>query len=357
MPMNQVIQEKRRALGLTQEQVAECLNVSVPAVSKWERGVTCPDVALLPRLARLLKTDVNTILCFREGLTREEIQGLCTELNRLVREEGLVAAFQQAEQSLAEYPGNEMLLQTLTMHLDGVLTLSGRPREELALFEGRLEAWYRRLGESGDEQIRNTALYMLTARLIQREEYGQAQVLLDRMPNRELDSVADKLYQQVAIDRGTGRGEKAAADLQRALLRAVNRVQVLMSALVGVELSLGENAEARATAEKSARLAQLMDLWAVHAGQAILPVALKEQNPEESMTALKQILCGALTPWKVENSVLYRRLKPEYRDVRLDFHVLEGMLSMLEKDPDCAFLRDREDFRAFIAECKEKTAG
>ena len=42
MPMNLVIQEKRKALGLTQEQVAEYLNVSIPAVSKWEKGATSP---------------------------------------------------------------------------------------------------------------------------------------------------------------------------------------------------------------------------------------------------------------------------------------------------------------------------
>lgn len=40
MPMNTVIQEKRRELGLTQEQVAQHLGVSTPAVSKWETGVS-----------------------------------------------------------------------------------------------------------------------------------------------------------------------------------------------------------------------------------------------------------------------------------------------------------------------------
>ena len=54
MPMNLVIQEKRKELGLTQEQVAEYLNVSIPAVSKWEKGTTSPDISLLAPLARLL---------------------------------------------------------------------------------------------------------------------------------------------------------------------------------------------------------------------------------------------------------------------------------------------------------------
>ena len=40
--------------GLTQEQVAQALGVSGPAVNKWERGACCPDLALLAPLARLL---------------------------------------------------------------------------------------------------------------------------------------------------------------------------------------------------------------------------------------------------------------------------------------------------------------
>lgn len=38
--INEIIKEKRNALGYTQEQVANYLNVSIPAVSKWENGVS-----------------------------------------------------------------------------------------------------------------------------------------------------------------------------------------------------------------------------------------------------------------------------------------------------------------------------
>ena len=40
MKINQIIKEKRKQLGLTQENVAEYLGVSTPAVSKWENGVS-----------------------------------------------------------------------------------------------------------------------------------------------------------------------------------------------------------------------------------------------------------------------------------------------------------------------------
>ena len=64
MQIHQIIREKRKALGLTQEQVAERLGVSTPAVNKWEKGSTYPDITLLPALARLLETDLNTLLSF-----------------------------------------------------------------------------------------------------------------------------------------------------------------------------------------------------------------------------------------------------------------------------------------------------
>ncbi len=40
MKINQIIREKQKELSLTQEQIAEFLGVSTPAVNKWEKGVS-----------------------------------------------------------------------------------------------------------------------------------------------------------------------------------------------------------------------------------------------------------------------------------------------------------------------------
>ena len=71
MKINEIIREKRKALSLTQEQIADFLGVSTPAVSKWEKGAAYPDITLLPALARLLKTDLNTLLFFPGGSDRD----------------------------------------------------------------------------------------------------------------------------------------------------------------------------------------------------------------------------------------------------------------------------------------------
>ena len=64
----------RRAKGLTQEQLADMLGVSAPAVSKWETGSSYPDISLLCPLARALGTNVDSLLSFHEELSDEEVE-------------------------------------------------------------------------------------------------------------------------------------------------------------------------------------------------------------------------------------------------------------------------------------------
>ena len=66
MQIHEIIRTRRTALGLTQEQLAGKLGVSAPAVNKWERGNSYPDITLLPVLARTLRVDLNTLLSFHD---------------------------------------------------------------------------------------------------------------------------------------------------------------------------------------------------------------------------------------------------------------------------------------------------
>ncbi len=59
----------RKAKGLTQEEIAQKLNVSAQAVSKWENDLTYPDVSLLLDIANLLDTTVDNLLGKEEKQT------------------------------------------------------------------------------------------------------------------------------------------------------------------------------------------------------------------------------------------------------------------------------------------------
>lgn len=70
------ITDKRKAKGFTQQQVADALNISFQAVSKWESGISYPTIELLYALSRLLGTTTDEILNARDsfdaGLTYEK---------------------------------------------------------------------------------------------------------------------------------------------------------------------------------------------------------------------------------------------------------------------------------------------
>lgn len=52
----------RKEKNLKQENLALLLNVSPQAVSKWENDVTCPDISILPELAKILSVSVDVLL-------------------------------------------------------------------------------------------------------------------------------------------------------------------------------------------------------------------------------------------------------------------------------------------------------
>lgn len=52
----------RKEKGFKQDELAEKLGVSPQAVSKWENDLTCPDISLLPELAKMLGVSIDELL-------------------------------------------------------------------------------------------------------------------------------------------------------------------------------------------------------------------------------------------------------------------------------------------------------
>ena len=83
--ISRFIAERRKALGLTQRQLAEQLSVSDKAVSKWETGRGLPDVLLMPPLCAVLGITVNDLLSGErvgEGDYRKKAEENMMELMR-----------------------------------------------------------------------------------------------------------------------------------------------------------------------------------------------------------------------------------------------------------------------------------
>lgn len=62
LKIGKFIAEHRKKVNLTQMQLAEKLNITDKAISKWERGITMPDVSIMLKLCDILGISVNELL-------------------------------------------------------------------------------------------------------------------------------------------------------------------------------------------------------------------------------------------------------------------------------------------------------
>ncbi len=352
MTMNQVIQEKRKELGFTQEQVAEYLNVSTPAVSKWEKGITSPDISILPKLARFLKMDLNTLFCFQEDMTMEEIQYFCQEAAKVVQTEGFDVGFQFAEAKLLEYPYNDTLWHYTTVQMDGYLLMTGMDDAAKEPYDAKIISWYKKLSKSEDDKISNSAKYMLAGRYIRMEKYEKAQEILDLMPDKEdiLSSMADKLMLQVVIYQKNGEAERAVKELQYALLPAVQKVQMLLNKLVDAEIIAGNMDTAKVIAEKSSGMPALFDLWEYGSFVAPLQVSMTEEDAKTCVELMRNLLEQMTKQWDVKNSSLFYHIQGNSNSTQM----LPALFSEIEKNAEYGFLRNSDSYQQLIAEYKEK---
>lgn len=60
--IGRLIYKLRKERNLTQLQLAELMSISDKAVSKWERGLGCPEVSLLPQLSKIFDVDLEKLL-------------------------------------------------------------------------------------------------------------------------------------------------------------------------------------------------------------------------------------------------------------------------------------------------------
>lgn len=71
--MGETIKRLRIQKDITQEELAVAMNVSAAAVSKWETGITLPDISLLPQLAYFFKVSIDELMNYSESKMEQDI--------------------------------------------------------------------------------------------------------------------------------------------------------------------------------------------------------------------------------------------------------------------------------------------
>ena len=236
MKIHQIIRERRLAKHLTQEQVAHYLGVTAPAVNKWEKAISYPDITVLPALARLLDTDLNTLLSFQDDLTEQEVALFLNQVSDVIEQNGFAAGYDLAVSKLREFPTCDQLVCSLAMLLDGALTIKAPKDGRLEEYRSVILSLYRRAASSSKAPIREQALSRLIADALDRQDYAGAQALLDSVSD---PSPVDKRQIQANIFIAQGELPRAAKTMEEKLLSANNEIHAALMTLM--EIAIKEN--------------------------------------------------------------------------------------------------------------------
>ena len=119
MELAEKLKHHRKKQGLSQEKVAELLNLSRQAISKWENGHTAPDIDNLVLLSNIYKVSIDELLQENQQL-QEAIQENNTDLATMVKEEKKLSHY---DKKIADRSGGKWLFSpTISHHFYGYLS-------------------------------------------------------------------------------------------------------------------------------------------------------------------------------------------------------------------------------------------
>lgn len=148
--LNNTIKAYRKEMKLTQEQLAEVMGVTIGAVSKWELGLSNPDIMLLPRLAKLFGISIDVLFAFE--LTDHSADDLAEEIKVFRYEKQYDKGAEVALNAIRRYPNHfDIIHQSAALFM-----LQGVERGNQEALEKALELYRRScplVGQSQDERI------------------------------------------------------------------------------------------------------------------------------------------------------------------------------------------------------------
>lgn len=252
--IGEMIQKKRKEAGYTQAQLAELLGVTPPAVNRWEKNLSFPDSTLLAPLARLLKTDINTLFSFYETLSEAERETTVKEASMIFLEQGEQEGLSFVDRLIKKNLSDGILYKKLGDMLHGIHVLSkpNAPHKHLA----RIASYYERAMELSPEYTEELShsLIAIYARMGNTEK---AEAAWSRLPSCRYDKKwahAEMLFQ-------LKNDEAAVTEAKACVLRQIIDLVFNMNVLKDMFLQSGDESQSDLAKEKTLELIDLFQLW------------------------------------------------------------------------------------------------
>ena len=160
MNIGEIIKKLRKQKDMTQEQLAEYLNISPQAVSRWEINSTLPDITLIPTLANIFDVSADVLLGIDVDNKEKRIEDIVSRAEKYRQNNDCEKALSIIRKGLKEYPNSYKLMERL-MSCIGSVKRGKTPAEALILTNEIIKLSEKILAECTEDRCRLWALHNL----------------------------------------------------------------------------------------------------------------------------------------------------------------------------------------------------
>lgn len=349
MEIGEVIRKYRKEKNFTQEEMADRLGVTAPAVNKWERGVSYPDITLLAPIARLLGVSLDTLLAFQKDISEEQINEMIKELDARLGSESYADVFKWAKERLEIYTNSETLALRLAQVLEARRIVDGMPREQQ--YEDFFLWCYERALASGDERTKNGAAESLYYFYFRQEQYEKAEAYLQYFA----DGHPEKQRMQAEIYSKTGKTEAAYKAYEELLFSGYNRMSLVLNSMYCLAMKEGNKQKAYLLLAKSCELAAALDMGEYRQNAPWIDWAVAEQDVDLTVDITARLLNSLGSLFDFIKSPLYEHMA--FRQPATDYMetLKVGLLENFRSGEGWDFVKDDPRWQELLEQYTNET--
>ncbi|WP_092925800.1 MULTISPECIES: helix-turn-helix domain-containing protein [Romboutsia] len=187
----------RRKKNITQEQLASIIGVSIPAVSKWEKGVSFPDITYLPVLANYFEVSIDDLLNYRKELDENDIAKIIKECEELISINSIEESIKLCESYMKNYPSNYKLKFKLT-HIYSLAMIKETDLNKEDITNRIIEILEDIVDNTNDIELKEYSLMQLSSNYMIVDKNDKAEEVLKKIykPNCNPDVMLPLIYMQ-----------------------------------------------------------------------------------------------------------------------------------------------------------------
>lgn len=303
MAIGEVIKKYRKNKGMTQEEMAVCLGITTPAVNKWERGNTLPDITLLAPIARLLDITTDELLSFKDELTDKEINQYISKVQKDLEDMSFHEVFISVKEKIEQYPNCEELIWKAAVLLDANRIAAGLPDKEN--YDNTIFRWLERCLRSKNEQIRNQAADSLFHAYFRKEDYEKANQYLDYF---SLEN-PERKRKEALVNSKTGKQAAAYRAYEELIFAGYQHIQMTLNSLRTLYMEDGDHEMAKKLVEVSASAASTFEMGKYNEVCFGLEVAAWDKDAAWTAQLMQDILDSIETIGDFAKSKLYQHME------------------------------------------------